>query len=83
MSVRVALAAAIALMGVVSVSQIVRAETAEEREACTRDAFKHCNEFISMFNSDGVYHCLVKHRYRLNDVCRRAITASLKTSTKR
>ena len=79
MSVRVALAAAIALMGVVSVSQIARAETPEERQACTDDAFQHCGDAIP--DRDRVYNCLVKKVRLISPLCRRAINASAHTGS--
>ena len=71
MSIRVALAAAVALIAVCSVSQIARAETPEERQACTDDAFQHCNDAIP--DRDRVYHCLLKKVNLISPACRKVI----------
>jgi hypothetical protein len=71
MSIRVALAAAIALVVVCSVSQTARAETEEERQACTDDAFQHCNDAIP--DRDKVYHCLLKKVNLISPACRKVI----------
>ncbi len=74
MSVRVVLAAAVALIGVCSVLQIARAETPEERQACTDDAFQHCGDAIP--DRDRVYHCLVKKVRLISPACRKVISRS-------
>jgi len=79
MSVRVVLAAAIAFVGVVSVSQVARAETEQERQACTDDAFQHCGDAIP--DRDRVYSCLVKKVRVISPACRRVINTSMHTGT--
>jgi hypothetical protein len=79
MSVRVVLAAAIAFVGIVSIAQIARAETDEERQACTDAAFKVCNDAIP--DRDRVYKCLVKKVNQLNPTCQKAIRASMRTGS--
>ncbi len=81
MSVRVVLAAAIALIGVCSVAQIARAETPEERQACTDDAFQHCGDAIP--DRDRVYQCLVKKVRLISPACRKVINASHTGSVRR
>jgi hypothetical protein len=81
MSVRVVLAAAIAIIGVCSVSQTALAETAAERQACTDDAFHHCGEAIP--DAGRVYQCLVKKVRVISPACRRVIAASQTGSVRR
>jgi hypothetical protein len=81
MSVRVVLAAAIALIGICSVSQIARAETEAERQACTDDAFQHCGDAIP--DRDRVYQCLVKKVRLISPACRKVIANSHTDSVRR
>jgi hypothetical protein len=71
MPIRVAFAAAIAFFAVFSVVQIARAETPEERQACTDDAFQHCGDAIP--DRDRVYNCLVKKVRLISPACRKVI----------
>ncbi len=81
MSVRVVLAAAIAFIGVCAVSQIARAETPEERQACTDDAFQHCGDAIP--DRDRVYQCLVRKVRLISPACRKVISNSHTGSVRR
>jgi hypothetical protein len=81
MSVRVLLAAAIAFIGVCSVTQIARAETEAERQACTDDAFQHCGDAIP--DRDRVYQCLVKKVRMISPACRKVISNSNTGSIRR
>jgi hypothetical protein len=72
MSIRVVLAAAVALIAVYSVSSAARAETPQERQACTDDAFQHCGEAIP--DRDRVYHCLVRKVRLISPACRKVIS---------
>ena len=72
MSIRVAFAAAITLFAVCSVAPIARAETPEERQACTDDAFQHCGESIP--DRDRVFHCLVRKVKMISPACRKVIS---------
>jgi hypothetical protein len=74
MSIRVAVAAALTLTAVCSAAQIARAETAEERQACTDDAFQHCGDAIP--DRERVYNCLVKKVRLISPACRKVITKS-------
>jgi hypothetical protein len=72
MPIRVACAAAIAFFAACSVVGIARAETPEERQACTDDAFQHCGDAIP--DRDRVYHCLVRKVRLISPACRKVIT---------
>ena len=72
MFIRVAFAAAIAFLTVSSVVQSARAETPEERQACTDDAFQHCGDAIP--DRDRVYHCLVRKVKTISPACRKVIS---------
>ncbi len=84
MSIRVAFAAAVAVCAVVSlaqVSSVARAETPEERQACTDDAFQHCGDAIP--DRDRVYQCLVKKVRMISPACRKVINNSQTSSVRR
>jgi hypothetical protein len=51
-----------------------RAETAEERQACTNDAQTHCADDIP--DREKVYGCLVKKVNIISPACRKVITGS-------
>lgn len=47
-------------------------ESAEDRQACTDDAFQHCGDAIP--DRDRVYQCLVKKVRMISPACRKVIT---------
>jgi hypothetical protein len=57
-----------------------RAETAEERQACTNDAQTHCADEIP--DRERVYECLVKKVNQLSAPCKRIISESLRPRRK-
>lgn len=48
------------------------AETPEERQACTDDAFRVCQEAIP--DRDRVFACLIQNASVLSPLCRRALS---------
>jgi cysteine rich repeat protein len=52
-----------------------RAETAEERQACTNDAQTHCPDEIP--DRERVYGCLVKKVNQLSPPCKKIISSTL------
>lgn len=52
-----------------------RAETAEERQACTNDAQIHCPDEIP--DREKVYNCLVKKVRDLSPACKKIIASSI------
>jgi Cysteine rich repeat len=57
-----------------------RAETAEERQACTADAQTHCADEIP--DRERVYECLVKKVAQLSAPCKKIISDSLRPRRK-
>jgi hypothetical protein len=55
-----------------------RAETAEERQACTTDAQTHCADEIP--DREKVYGCLVKKVNQLSAPCKRIISSTITPS---
>jgi hypothetical protein len=55
-----------------------RAETAEERQACTTDAQTHCADEIP--DREKVYGCLVKKVNLLSPPCKRIISSTIAPS---
>ena len=51
-----------------------RAETAEERQACTNDAQTHCPDDIP--DKEKVYGCLIKNVNQLSPACKKIISSS-------
>jgi hypothetical protein len=51
------------------------AETPEERQACTDDAFRVCNDAIP--DQDRVFHCLVQKKEQISALCRTALAPYL------
>lgn len=47
-------------------------ESAEDRAACTDDAFNHCGEFVP--DRDKVYTCLVRKVKLISPACRKVVT---------
>jgi len=70
---QVALAVAVTLTSVA----IASAETPEERQACTDDAFRVCQEAIP--DRDRVFACLVQNSAALQPLCRNALAPYLVT----
>jgi hypothetical protein len=55
------------------------AETPEERQACTDDAFRVCQEAIP--DRDRVFACLVQNASVLSPICRRALAPYIVAQT--
>jgi hypothetical protein len=55
------------------------AETPEERQACTDDAFRVCQEAIP--DRDRVFACLIQNSTALSPLCRHALTPYLAAAT--
>jgi len=58
-----------------------RAETAEERQACTTDAQTHCADDIP--DREKVYGCLVKKVNLLSAPCKKIISSTITPSRPR
>jgi len=58
-----------------------RAETAEERQACTTDAQTHCADEIP--DREKVYGCLVKKVNQLSAPCKKIISSTIAPSRPR
>jgi hypothetical protein len=56
----------------VAQSPAYQQESAEDRQACTDDAFQHCGDAIP--DRDRVYQCLVKKVKAISPACRKVIT---------
>jgi hypothetical protein len=56
----------------VAQSPAIQQESAEDRQACTDDAFQHCGDFVP--DRDRVYQCLVKKVKMISPACRKVIT---------
>lgn len=63
---------------IVAAATTLRAETAEERLACTPDAQSLCADEIP--DRDAVYGCLVRKVNQLSPACKRIISASIAPS---
>lgn len=61
-----------AVLTLVASAWTASAETAEDRQACTGDAFRVCWSAIP--DRNNVLQCLVENRNRLNPDCREVIT---------
>jgi hypothetical protein len=55
------------------------AETPEERQACTDDAFRVCQQAIP--DRDRVFACLVQNSTALSPLCRKALSPYLAADT--
>jgi hypothetical protein len=53
-------------------SPALQQESAEDRQACTDDAFQHCGDFVP--DRDRVYQCLVKKVKTISPACRKVLT---------
>jgi hypothetical protein len=51
------------------------AETPEERQACTDDAFRLCDKYIP--DKDRVFACLVQNNQSISALCRHALAPYL------
>jgi hypothetical protein len=82
MSKQIALAILLAVgaadLGTISAA---RAETPEEQQACTNDAFQFCQNEIPDRNK--VFLCLASNRQQISPPCRAAITPYLPVEAKR
>jgi hypothetical protein len=58
---------ALAIVFALSAGTVALAETAEEQQACTNDAFQFCQNFIPDRNQ--VFGCLVNNRNQLSVAC--------------
>jgi hypothetical protein len=59
----------------------VQAQTPEEQQACTNDAFQFCQNAIP--DRDKVFLCLASNRQQTSPACRAAITPYLPVEAKR
>lgn len=73
---QVALAVAFTLASVAA----ALAETPEERQACTDDAFRVCQQAIP--DRDRVFACLVQNSAALSPLCRSALAPYLVTEAR-
>ena len=82
MSKHIALAILLAL-GAANLGTIgaARAETPEEQQACTNDAFQFCQNAIP--DRDKVFTCLASNRTQISSACRAVITPYLAGEAKR
>jgi len=81
MSKHIALAILLAL-GAANLGMIdARAQTPEEQQACTNDAFQFCQNAIP--DRDKVFTCLASNRTQISPACRAVITPYLAGETKR
>ena len=71
MSVRIAVASMLVAGAVGGWSVDARAETAQDREACTPDVYAHCGDFIP--NRDLIVQCLKKKMKVISPACRRVM----------
>jgi hypothetical protein len=71
---QVALALAFALPSVAAF-----AETPEERQACTDDAFRVCQQAVP--DRDRVFACLVQNHTALSPLCRKALAPYIVADT--
>ena len=82
MSKHIALAILLALgaanLGVIDTAW---AETPEEQQACTNDAFQFCQNAIP--DRDKVFTCLASNRSQISSACRAVMTPYLAGETKR
>jgi hypothetical protein len=58
---------ALAIVLALSAGTVALAETAEEQQACTNDAFQFCQNFIP--DRNRVFTCLVNNRDQLSAAC--------------
>ncbi len=63
MSKHVALAIILAL----GATSLARAESAEDQQACTNDAFQFCQAYIP--DRDRVFSCLLANRHQISPAC--------------
>jgi len=72
MAIRVAVASLL-LVGVVAAWPAgVRAESEQDREACTPDVHQHCGQFIP--DREAIVQCLKQKVKLLSPACRRVMT---------
>ena len=81
MSKHIAVAIVLALGAAGVAINVVRAETAEEQQACTNDAFQFCQNVIP--DRDRVFNCLVSYRTQISSACRAAMAPYLPVEAKR
>ncbi|HEY3642763.1 MAG TPA: cysteine rich repeat-containing protein [Xanthobacteraceae bacterium] len=58
---------ALAIVLALGAGTVAFAETAEEQQACTNDAFQFCQNFIPDRNQ--VFTCLVNNRHQISAAC--------------
>jgi hypothetical protein len=66
---------AIALLMALSASTAALAETQEEQQACTNDAFQFCQNAIP--DRDRVFACLAEHKHVISPLCQTAMAPYL------
>ena len=72
MAIRTAAAGLLLLCAVGALSPGARAETADDRAACTDDVHEHCGEFIP--NRDEIILCLKRKLKAISPACRKVMT---------
>ena len=67
----------VALFSMFTLSMVTAsiAETPEQRQACTDDAFRVCNDAIP--DQNRVFNCLVQKQAQISPLCRSALAAYL------
>jgi hypothetical protein len=80
MSRQIALAIVLGLGASSFAINVVRAETAEEQQACTNDAFQFCQNAIP--DRDRVFNCLMTNRSQISPACRSAMAPYLPVEAK-
>jgi hypothetical protein len=81
MDKQIALAIVLALGAISLATNVARAETAEEQQACTNDAFQFCQNVIP--DRDRVFKCLMTNRSQISPACRSAMAPYLPVEVKR
>ena len=66
---------ALAIVVALGASTAVLAETAEEQQACTNDAFQFCQNFIP--DRNRVFTCLVSNKDHISAACHTAMAPYL------
>ncbi|HEY6254251.1 MAG TPA: cysteine rich repeat-containing protein [Xanthobacteraceae bacterium] len=72
---------ALAIVLALGAATVARAETAEEQQACTNDAFQFCQSAIP--DRTRVFNCLVSNRDQISPACHTAMAPYLPVDAKR
>src|ERR1700704_5910990 len=63
---------ALAIVLALGAGTVALAETAEEQQACTNDAFQFCQNYIP--DRNRVFSCLVENRNQISAACHNVMT---------